>query len=95
MHLFRRNKADSGEDPNRKDKNGDTPLHHYASAVGDVSPSIVKALLDGGAMPNVQNKRLQTALHLAKTAAMVRVIMGGGGDPIEPRSAPDRPPFGP
>jgi len=72
-----------GDDPNRKDKNGDTPLHHHASSLAGTSPAIVKALLDAGAVPTTQNKRLQTALHLAKTTSMVQVILEGGGDPFE------------
>ena len=63
---------DDGEDPNLKDTDGNTPLHHHAA--NDSAPEVVIALLNrngGGeaikADPNIQNKRSQTALHLAKT----------------------------
>ena len=70
-----------------KDKYGNTPLHHHASSDAEQSPAIVKALVEAlveaGASVNVQNKRLQTALHLAETPQIVKVILEAGGDPFE------------
>ena len=78
-----RSLVDDGEDPNAKDKAGNTPLHHHASSLIDSSVPIVEALLDVGALVNAQNKRGKTVLHLVQAPGMARVLLAAGGNAFE------------
>ncbi len=50
-----------GADCNAQDQNGDTPLH--LSLQGDLSKTVVEALLNNGADPNIRNRNGKTPLH--------------------------------
>uniref|UniRef100_A0A1I8BJ32 ANK_REP_REGION domain-containing protein n=1 Tax=Meloidogyne hapla TaxID=6305 RepID=A0A1I8BJ32_MELHA len=56
---------------NARDRNGDTPLF-FASAYGHLE--CVKLLLERGADPNHQDRRIRTAAHCAAAKAQLRVL---------------------
>jgi len=56
---------------NARDRNGDTPLF-FAAAYGHLE--CVKLLLESGADPNHQDRRIRTAAHCAAAKAQLRVL---------------------
>ena len=72
----RRRPAESGGDPNARDKQGETPLHGAAWA--NKNPAVAAALLKAGADPNARNKKGRTPLNLAvryKNSPAVAVLL--------------------
>ena len=68
-------------DPNKADRNGQTPLH-WAAIAGN--PYDLQALLDGGADPNRANRNGHTPLYIAvanKNSDAVQALLDTGADP--------------
>jgi hypothetical protein len=66
---------ESGEDPNRPDCWGGTPLHFAAN------PSIVKLLIEAGADASAKNLAGVTPLDLVKDVESARLLLDAGADP--------------
>ncbi|HZK81505.1 MAG TPA: ankyrin repeat domain-containing protein [Humisphaera sp.] len=78
---------EAGENPNRLDPSGQTPLHRAAD------PVIVKLLIDAGANVNATDKCSWTPLHLVKNIECARLLLNAGADP-DARSREDLSPLG-
>lgn len=66
---------DAGEDPNRRDSSGKTPLHEASD------PAIVRLLIDSGADVKAKCRLGITALHLVKNIECARLLLEAGADP--------------
>ncbi len=66
---------ESGEDPNRPDRWGGTPLHSAAN------PSIVRLLIEAGADARAKNLAGVTPLDLVKDVESARLLLDAGADP--------------
>ena len=67
-----------GENPNRIDLEGCTPLHHCAVLMSEGHSKaymIAQILLDQGANPNARNKENWTPLHVASRRRCARAIL--------------------
>lgn len=79
----------AGENPNKPDNDGLTPLHHSIALMVDSNPkaiAITQLLLENNANPNAKNKENWTALHLAtrrKDAKTVEWILAYNKDSEE------------
>ena len=90
-HEATKTLLDLGADPNKKDKQGRTPLFLICRSTrqpGDPGereyPNVVKLLLQKGADPNAKDKRGLTPLQHAASdglATTVRILLDGGARP--------------
>ena len=79
----------AGADPNARDEDGDTPLHHLASDLDEVdgAPQMAILLLDAGANPNARDNRGATPLHAVYMGThsagleFVVLLLEAGADP--------------
>eukprot|EP00455_Lapot_gusevi_P033523 TRINITY_DN3665_c0_g5_i1.p1 TRINITY_DN3665_c0_g5~~TRINITY_DN3665_c0_g5_i1.p1 ORF type:complete len:283 (+),score=51.17 TRINITY_DN3665_c0_g5_i1:72-920(+) len=77
------NESDRKHYVNRIDRNGSTPIFHTVWNGTEPQYMCLKALLEAGADPNVQNNRLNTALHLACERGhieFIRLLIDFGAD---------------
>ena len=61
------------------DQNDNTPLHRAAAY--NTNPSVIEALIGGGANPNSQNRYGWTPLHSANSASVANSLLDAGADP--------------
>jgi Ankyrin repeats (3 copies) len=78
---------------NKKDENGDTPLHYIAQGIaggyGDYNPNdtsfkAIAIIIKHGANPNIPNKQGQMPLHIAVERAnivLTKALLEGGANP--------------
>eukprot|EP00002_Diphylleia_rotans_P016638 TRINITY_DN3237_c0_g1_i2.p1 TRINITY_DN3237_c0_g1~~TRINITY_DN3237_c0_g1_i2.p1 ORF type:complete len:871 (+),score=173.60 TRINITY_DN3237_c0_g1_i2:50-2662(+) len=65
-----------------RDKDGDTPLHLVTLRGGSNPKEIMKLLLDIGASPNIQNKKMETPLHMSiRQEELVLLLLEYNADP--------------
>ncbi len=73
---------DAGADPNARDVDGSTPLHHIADTRSPDRGRMASLLLAAGADPNARNDRGKTPLHsTASEFEFTVVLLEAGADP--------------
>ena len=74
----------AGADPGARDERiGGTPLHWAAS--NNANPSVIKALIEGGANPDARAEKGATPLHVAAALnpnpSVIKALIEGGANP--------------